>query len=60
MITSSIDNPEPEKETVRVKLKKPIIVKNQGPKLPGDIVELDATEAANLQQYNLFESVAAT
>ncbi|MGA8482562.1 MAG: hypothetical protein WB696_31710 [Chthoniobacterales bacterium] len=64
MITSTIDNPEPEKQTVRVRLLKSIFVKNQGAQKAGDIVELDATEAASLRAYNLFEiwtdPVAAT
>lgn len=36
MITT-IDNPEPEKQTVLVKLLKPIFVKGQGAKKSGDI-----------------------
>jgi hypothetical protein len=56
----TLDNPEPEKQTVRVKLLKPIFVKGQGAKLPGDIVELDAAEARELRAYDLWEVVAAT
>ena len=60
IITSTIDNPLPEKQTVRVKLIKPIFVKGQGAKLPGDIVTLDAEEARELKAYALFEVVRAT
>jgi|HubBroStandDraft_4_1064222.scaffolds.fasta_scaffold1539390_1 hypothetical protein len=64
MINPTIDNPDPEKQTVRVKLKKAFMVKGQGAKLPGDIVELDAAEARELKAYELFEiwtdPVAAT
>jgi len=42
---------------VLVKLLKPIFVKGQGAKLPGDIVTLDAAEARELKAYNLFEEV---
>jgi hypothetical protein len=60
MITSTTNNPEPEKQTVRVKLKRAIFVKGQGAKLLGDIVELDAAEARELKAYDFFEAVAAT
>jgi hypothetical protein len=61
MITSTLDNPAAsEKQTVQVKLLKAIFVKDQGAKLAGDIVELDATEARELAAYNLFELVTAT
>jgi hypothetical protein len=63
MITRTTDNP-PEKKTVRVKLKKSIFVKGLGPKLVGDIVDLDAAEARELRAYDLWEiwtdPVAAT
>ncbi len=60
MITSTLEDPPPEKQTVRVKLLKSIFVKDQGAKLAGDIVELDAAEARELAAYNLFEVVEAT
>jgi hypothetical protein len=54
MINPTIDNPDPEKQTVRVKLKKAFMVKGQGAKLPGDIVELDAAEAARAEGVRTF------
>jgi hypothetical protein len=60
MDNSTVDNQEPENQAVKVRLLKSIFVKGQGPKLAGDIVTLDAEEARNLQQYNLFELVPAT
>jgi hypothetical protein len=59
MITQT-DNPEPEKKTVLVKLKKAIFVKGQGAKKAGDIVEIDAAEARELTAYNLWEVVPAS
>jgi hypothetical protein len=58
MITT-IDNPEPEKQTVRVKLRRAIFVRGQGAKKPGDVIELDSEEFAHLRYYDLFELVPA-
>jgi hypothetical protein len=55
MVTSTTDNPE--KQTVRVRLKRAIFVRGQGAKKPGEIVELEAEEAAHLRYYELFEEV---